>query len=173
MALPPCHSNRAKNSSKMPSREMNISTTPNFFLTFTDTELVLSSTWSMKHPGKVKIRSMWLILLEHLLQTICDLTLQLGVQQTKTINSTHFTFPCTWSLFTFWETTCDSTNSKSLSFLISLMQFREKYIKPCNSSAVACHLLLNFSLNKLPYALHAGQFQHTTTLHKLGNPVIK
>lgn len=38
-------------------------------------------------------------------QTICDLTLPLGVQQTKTINSNQFTFPCTWSLFTFWETT--------------------------------------------------------------------
>lgn len=67
----------------------------------------------------------------------------------------------------------DSTNSKSLSFLTSLMQFREKCIKPCNSPAVACHPLLNFSMNNLPYALHAGQFQHMTTMHKLGHPVIK
>lgn len=35
---------QAKKSVKMPSREMNLSTTPNFSLTFMYTELVLSST---------------------------------------------------------------------------------------------------------------------------------
>lgn len=44
IAMSQKQSKKKKKSVKMPSGEMNLSTTPNFFLTFMDTELVLSST---------------------------------------------------------------------------------------------------------------------------------
>lgn len=56
----------------------------------------------------------------------------------------------------------DSANSKSLSFLTSLMQFREKCIKPCNSSAVACRPLLKKTLFMLYMQDNFDiQWQHT------------